>query len=180
MKNNFTVLTKLFMTFKDDNKDRLNVYFEVLKDIPTELLAKAVMKCITTCKFLPSVAEILEECESITETITGKPKVKDWDEAWMEIYKNWCDGSPYKPKPNWSTPEIALTVESFGWLNLLEAQSDQTQTIRAQMKALYETACKRKLKFIKNTNILQGKSGFEGIGSIMPRNLEEIEGGLEK
>lgn len=154
------LITVLFQSYeKQDQTERQDIYIAMLKDIPVELLSKAVKKCIQEKKFLPTIAEILEVCESLKETITGKKAYLDWDDAWNEIYKGWCNGSPYKNKPKWSTPEIEHVVESFGWLSLLSAPESQTQTIRAQMKAMYEVACKRAKENRANESVL-GISGM--------------------
>jgi len=144
----------------------IEIYAMALKDIPLELLKKGIMRCVQEEEFLPSIATIRKKCESLVEEVQGT-KVLPWDQAWEIIYKGWCEGSPYKPDPDWKTPEIAQTVHRFGWHSLLEAPADQTMAIRAQMKVMYENICSRAKEHTKNQNVLRGKSGFEGIGSVL-------------
>ena len=166
------LVTALFQTYeKQEQKERLDIYVAMLKDIPTELLREAIKKCIAECKYLPSIAEILEQCESFKTTIKGEQEYMPWDEAWQIIYKEWEQGSPYKPKPKWPTPEIEKTVERFGWMTLMEAPADQTMAIRAQMKSMYEAICKRHVETAKNKQILAGKNGFEQIGDTIRKAI---------
>lgn len=46
------------------DKDTVKVYVMMLRDIEPQVLANAVLKAMSVCKFLPSVAEIREQIET--------------------------------------------------------------------------------------------------------------------
>lgn len=166
------VVTLLFDSkMKSKELKAIEIYAMALKDIPIDLLKKGIMRCINEYEYFPSVATIRKMCESLVDEVKGA-KYLPWSQAWEIIYKGWCEGSPYKPEPDWKTAEIAETVHSFGWMSLLEAPSEQTMAIRAQMKAMYENIINRKKEHINNRNVLEGKSGFEGIGNVLSGLLE--------
>lgn len=61
----FTKIMKtLTMSYsKEFDEEMLQVWYMHFKDIKKEVLYKAVMEEIKTKKFMPSIAELLEECE---------------------------------------------------------------------------------------------------------------------
>lgn len=73
---------------KDFNANTFQIYVEVLKDIPPQILGAAVMKLIRTCKFCPKPAEIIEAAESIRDEVnqTGKAVELTAEEAWEKVY----------------------------------------------------------------------------------------------
>ena len=45
--------------------EAVDIYRELLEDIPDEVLRKAANQCLLTCRFFPTIAEIREMAEPI-------------------------------------------------------------------------------------------------------------------
>jgi hypothetical protein len=141
--------------------DSICVYAIALSELsPTELQA-AVLKCMRTCKFFPSIAEIMEAANDMVEVASGT-KAKSPDEAWNEVIKQMNEAFIYK-KPVFSTPEIEKAALSMGWIGLCETPTDQLGTARAQFLRLYESVCKRKNENRINDNVLHQVGDIGGL-----------------
>lgn len=47
--------------------EAVDIYQELLEDIPDEVLVKAVRECLLKCRFFPTIAEIREQAEPILQ-----------------------------------------------------------------------------------------------------------------
>ena len=157
-------LTLLFGAYgRANDAQQISIYGEMLSDIPPMLLQMAVKKSVRECKFLPSIAEILEQCELLNGAVHEDARAKDWDEAWAEIQKA-MQATPWGKTPQFSTPEIAQAVNSFGWLPLQTSLAEDMPTVRAQMRRFYEDACSRSKSQAKNDYALgRNPAGILGI-----------------
>lgn len=54
---------------KDFDSDTINIWYQYFKSVECETFKRAINKIITTNKFMPSIAEILEYCEKEKEKI---------------------------------------------------------------------------------------------------------------
>ena len=136
-------LTLLFGAYgRANDAQQIAIYRLMLADLPPQLLTLAVKKCIRECKFLPSVAEIISQCESLNNEIHEEYRVKEWGEAWGEIEKA-MQSTPWDKTPTFSTPEITAAVNNFGWHDLQASLAEDMPTVRAQMRRFYEDACGR-------------------------------------
>lgn len=154
------LLTPLFVAFNEKNSERLGVYAEILKDKPTALLKQSVITCISKCKFMPSVAEILETMRSLTNTEQGENNPdKDWAEAKAIIMRelNRCAGAVGRT-PNFETQAIELAVRSYGWQELCELRTDNFNTAMAQLRDIY-FATKKRIETNKRNNAIKNKMG---------------------
>lgn len=167
-------LTLLFGAYgRANDAQQISIYSEMLSDIPPMLLQMAIKKSIRECKFLPSIAEILEQCELLNGAVHEDARAKDWDEAWAEIQKA-MQATPWGKTPQFSTPEIAQAVNSFGWLSLQTSLAEDMPTVRAQMRRFYEEACSRAKKQAKSDYALgRNPAGILGI----PRRLQRQSDG---
>lgn len=127
---------------------RISLYSEVLSDIPLPMLQKVCRKMLIEQRNIPAVADIIAAGRSLVGEVTGE-RVKAFAEAWEEVQRNVKDCFVYA-KPEWSTLEIALAVQSFGYKELCELPADQMQTARAQFRRIYEDVCARTME--KQTN----------------------------
>lgn len=148
-----TVLFGMFGQGGDDN--RIDLYLQFTQDLPTEVLDKAVKKVITECKFLPTVAEIIEAARGLVAEAEPDTRVKTWAEAWGEIEKAMYR-TPWGRTPTFSTPEIAEAVYSFGWNTLHTAEAREMPTIRAQIRRMYEDICARRKEQANNRYAMSG------------------------
>ena len=135
---------------------RIATYTKVLSDIPTDILSKACKKLLLECKFLPSIAEIVEASRSLMGTMDGN-NVLSWADAQREIQqglnRTWfhgCLGEDVPDElygkscdPKWSTDEIRQTVESYGMDNIGKANEKDMPIVWSQLRKIYETICQR-------------------------------------
>lgn len=163
-------LTLLFGAYgRANDAQQIAIYRLMLADVPPTLLMLAVKKSIRECKFLPSVAELLGQCELLNDAVNEDLRVKDWDEAWGEIQRL-MQSTPWGKQPQFSRPEIAQAVNSFGWNELQRVLAADMPAVRAQMRRFYEDACARSKKQAKNEYAL-GKNpvGILGVSKPKPR-----------
>ena len=124
------------------NLGTIKVYIAALSCLGDAELTAAVMKCLRTCKFFPSIAEIMEQADNMVQVATGT-KHKTNDEAWNEVLKQMNDAFIYR-KPIFSTPEIETAALAMGWIGMCETETKDMGTIRAQFLRMYESVCSRK------------------------------------
>ena len=148
-----TVLFGMFGQAGDDN--RIELYLQFTQDLPTDVLDKAVKKVVTECKFLPTVAEIIEAARGLVAEAEPDTRVKTWAEAWGEIERAMYR-TPWGRTPTFSTPEIAEAVYSFGWNTLHTAEAREMPTIRAQIRRMYEDICARRKEQANNRYAISG------------------------
>lgn len=150
------VLLTLFVAHKEEqNKDRFKAYLFFLRDIPDDVLEKAVFKVVNEWPHssLPSAGYILQACKSLYQTVNPDERLADWPEALAEIERAMYN-TPWGHTPQFSRPEITATVKAFGWKNLHEALAEAMPTIRAQLKRIYEDVCSRTKEDSANSYIL--------------------------
>lgn len=155
MGNRSDALNLLFDSYKSSvgiTTDTIRVYNLMLADIPVEILFKAVQKCVTTCKFLPSIAEVREAAKSFVAEVEGS-RIKGYEEAWDEVQRAVRQVGVYSPAPQWSTMEIAKVVRAIGWPELCTVESEDVNTMRAQFKAMYEAFCRRSKEEAENQGL---------------------------
>lgn len=139
------ILNLLFGSYKAGtgiSTETMTAYSLMLSDIPIPALKAGVMKCITTCKFLPSIAEIREASIEFYEDVTDS-KQKTHAEAWNEVLKN-ITGVGYYGTPKWSTEEIKQAVETIGYINLCVMEQEQVSIYAAQFRGIYNQICMQK------------------------------------
>jgi hypothetical protein len=144
--------------------ETIQVYAVALAELGEGPLQAAVLKCMRTCKFFPSIAEIMEAANEMVEVASGT-KAKSPDEAWNEVMKQMNDAFIYR-KPVFSTPEIEKAALSMGWIGLCETPTDQIGVARAQFLRLYESVCKRKKENRINDNVLHLVGDIGGLQRI--------------
>lgn len=142
---------------------RMKIYMEFTETIPAVVLEKTCKKLVAEARFLPTIAEITDAAaEIIGETNEGL-RVKPWNEAWGEIERA-MQATPWGKTPQFSTPEIAQAVNSFGWLPLQSSLAEDMPTVRAQMRRFYEDACSRSKSKAKSDYALgRNPAGILGI-----------------
>ena len=143
-----------------DDAKRVAIYVKLLSDIPAAVLGKACKKLMLENKFLPTIAEIVEASKSLLGTANDDKRIREWDEAWKEIERA-MQRTPWGSYPVFSRPEIAQAVESFGWYNLQTCLAEKIDTVRAQMRRIYEDVCKRTKEQGHNEYVLgRSKTGL--------------------
>lgn len=159
------------------DSNRIAIYTKMLADIPPSVLTKACHKLVLESRFLPSVADIVSSAKSLMGTAYEDKRVKEWDEAWAEIERA-MQCTPWGSYPVFSRPEIAMAVESFGWYNLQTCLAEDINTVRAQMRRIYEDVCKRTAERGHNEYVLgKSKSGLLQPSARTRKELELLKAG---
>jgi hypothetical protein len=155
------ILAPLIVAFPNSKAgdETILVYAKVLCCLSEAALTASVMKCMRTCKFFPSIAEIMDQAENMVQVATGT-KHKSPDEAWNEVLKQMNEAYVYK-EPEFSTPEIKHAALAMGWTGLCETLTKDMGTARAQFLKLYDSTCKRKQAEKIDNEVLGLVSGIE-------------------
>jgi hypothetical protein len=145
------------------------VYFDVLHDIPIELLQTAARQCLATLKWFPKPAEIREQALQLVMVSLGIPNAND---AWAEVTRRMHNTfrvrqvgdlvqvaitGMYDEAPggylthrqptaeDWSTPLIQKAIDGIGGWRALRA-SDNPIADRSQFISAYERYSTRQMQ----------------------------------
>lgn len=141
-KTQAVIISTLFGAFgQAGDKNRIKIYLKALGDVPAALLEKTCKKLMLESKFLPSIAEIVEVSRELIGETEEARRVKPWGEAWAEIERAMYS-TPWGKRPMFSTPEIAQAAFSYGWDALQTSLAADMPTVRAQVRRMYDDACK--------------------------------------
>lgn len=81
-------LSTLQLAYSTDlSVERLEMYVEMLEDIHPVTLEQAVKNIVKTRKFLPTVAEIREECTALSGYVNAHEEMPTALEAWEKVYR---------------------------------------------------------------------------------------------
>ncbi len=173
------IVTTMFAVYdKATDAQRMAAYVTLLSDIPVGLLEAACRRLIMTNKFLPAISEIVEASESLVGTADDSQRVREWDEAWAEIEKAMF-ATPWNHIPSFSRPEIAIAVRNYGWKTLQQSLAADMPTVRAQVRGMYENACKRAKERSSNEYVLGGNpKGLLQPSADKPQGLTSVQATL--
>lgn len=154
-------------------EETIQVYSIALSELPEAELLAGVLKCMRTCKFFPSIAEIIDASQDMVRVVTGT-KEKSSDEAWAEVQRQMQVAFIYE-KPVFSSSQIEQAALAIGWVGLCETATKDMGTARAQFRGFYESACKRSKDKQINDNVIKIMGGekmvkkfFENVCRLMP------------
>lgn len=145
--------------------DRQLIYTETLSEFPADVVKVACDKLLLENKFLPSIAEVVAAIESLLGTADENQRIRTWDEAWGEIEREMKRTAGNGYKPHFSRPEIERAAYNFGWNALCCSLAKDMPTVRAQVRRMYEDACKGCKEQSHNKYLLE-KKGNGCIGYI--------------
>lgn len=152
-------LSTLFGAYgKEKEIERMQIYYRALMELDSNIVHNACRKCLCNCTFLPSIAEIIKEVRSLEFEMHPENKIKSWDEVLYEITKAIENASPTQTI-EWSTPEIAQAVRSYGFSNLCYG-SDSSHSYGLELiRKNYIAICTRIHNNIQNKGFLGHKGG---------------------
>lgn len=154
----------------DMSRERLDMYVNMLMDLPPNLLASAVTYCINHCRFLPSVAELRDTAARATALANGDTDEDSAATAWGRVQKAIASVG-YTGRPDFSDdPILADVVDHLGWKQICLTPVDDTAILRAQFRKAYEAGC-RKRRDVKDFR----QSGIH----ISPRFTQAVMGKTE-
>ncbi len=117
------------------------LWYQMLKDIPYEIVEKAMFKILATAKFFPTVSEILEAIADITN-----PELTTGGEAWGEVEKAIRFFGSYREAEALASmsPRTAKVVEYMGWRDI--CLSTELGVARGQFLKMYQQVSEREQK----------------------------------
>lgn len=71
----------------DMTKERFKLYCTMLADVNPVTLTQAVANLINRCKFLPSIAELREECSALSAYVNAHEELPTPQSAWEKVIK---------------------------------------------------------------------------------------------
>lgn len=71
----------------DMTKERFKLYCTMLADVNPVTLTQAVANLINRCKFLPSIAELREECSALSAYVNAHDKMPIAQSEWEKVIK---------------------------------------------------------------------------------------------
>ncbi len=118
----------------------LEVYYQDLKDIPTDELMIAAQHCRSEAgrKFAPSVGELRGAVGELRKYTANMPSSY---QAWEEVQRQIIDNGGDYGKPVWSNPIVGQAVKMIGWRNL--RMSEDATADRARFIQCYEQLSER-------------------------------------
>jgi len=132
-------LDRLFDSYGRKNDAQYRAYASVLlhSGVPAPLLYAAVERCVLTCKFFPTVAEIVQAAEDMAGT-AGGCGAPNAEEAWAEVARA-AYHLGWNRKPEWSHPDVGRAVDAMGgWLAVCECESSEWGNFGARYRKVYE------------------------------------------
>lgn len=112
------------------------VYERFLLDLDPIVADAAIVRLISTCKFLPTIAEIRGMANDV-----ARGPMRSAEEAWGDVVAAIRRFGSYRA-PTFDDPLVAYAVKQLGWRNLcLEGSNDSAD--RARFCELYERAAAR-------------------------------------
>lgn len=120
------------------NNESMEIWFEMLQDIPFQAASAGLKKWIATEKWSPSIADIREMAVSVTSLPTP-----DWGQGWQEVIKAIGRYGYMRESEALASmsPQTAEAVKRIGWQAICE--SENPETLRAQFRQVYEISEKR-------------------------------------
>ena len=140
----FKILVKaLKSVYTKDNflpdADSIKIWYQLLKDIPYEVLNIAIQKYMMSNVFPPTIADLRELSAEITEG-----QIKDWGDGWEQVLRAIHSYGSYREKEALeSMDELTRTcVKRMGFRNI--CLSENISADRANFRMMYETLANRK------------------------------------
>ena len=146
-------IAMMFASFGQGSEaERMAIYVEMLNDIPADVLEKVCKKAILECKFLPSIAELVQSARNFIGDMTGN-STPTWEEAWKEIEHEMQTTFVYG-EPQFSHPAIKQAVDAFGWQELCSVLTKDLPIVRAQLRDMYNGICEQSRRSKINSYVM--------------------------
>ena len=156
----------------------LVLYAENLAEYTIPQLNAAMKKIIRTCKYFPSIAEICEAVESLTEHVSTDGKgIPDAGEAFREMIEQAKLHSVFTDKWKFSTPAIAQAVTMFGRQKVFEMLDADIAIHKAQFRKSYEAVLSRAKERKVNNAALENSKMVSIVDKLTARSTLTLEGG---
>lgn len=120
-------------------RETVGVYYELLKDLPVDLLKAAALQCCAEAgrKFAPSVGELRGAAVALQVKAQGIPSTLEaWNETCTAHYRKvdennlfFRDGQVYTTDPDahqWSHPMVEKVARLLGWPDFPDPENEST------------------------------------------------------
>ncbi len=161
---------------KDLNKVRLEFDGRFFDQFTQEELKQIYIKCLSTFKFYPSIAELKELLQPKEDP---KDQANEMSGAILQAVRDYGRYQPLKIKMLLG-PIAWHAIESFGgWELLCNTPEDQMQTVRAQLRDMCKSALTIRSRASITDNLLEyqkhgmRKLGFEDITKYIDNKKEQ-------
>ena len=166
----------------DMTKERFKLYCTMLGDVNPVTLAQAVANLINKCKFLPTIAEIREECSAISAYVNAHEELPTAQSAWEQVIK--CASTYGYERGLDRLGGLTLKCAKSIWSSFDPRRGDDynESSCRAQFIKQYEQEVKREMhgqrmaKSIKENHILsKAREKAERERALINDGLKKIE-----
>lgn len=122
--------------------DSIKLFYSLLSDLDYQLCSAAIQRYMLTHKFPPTIADIREQCVTVTDT-----KRLDWLQGWNAVCKAISRYGYYRPVEALDAlaefdADTSRVAEMLGWQRL--CMSDNPAADRANFRQAYESMQGRK------------------------------------
>lgn len=153
-------ISEIYMAWPKFTKQQAALYDRKLKDIPDEILFRAIDALINESEFLPTIAEIRKRSRSLyaqAAGITAPDASKGWGDVVVAISRVGMNRFP-----KFDDPITSETVRRMGWKEICLAPVDSTSTLRAQFLRMYAQCAEREQEK-RNNNTLLADGSIQGL-----------------
>lgn len=164
--NTKAILKQLFESYPKNGATEGTVaqYFRLLQNIPPDDLQAIVDQCVVECKFLPTIAEIVERHRNITGALAPETAAEQWGQVTRAMRE-----VGYVQTPRFRDPVTAKIISQWGWENL--CASDTPMADRAHFLKMYQSIADRQERIDRLTpaarQIAEQRGGLTPIGQVM-------------
>ena len=127
---------------REFDEQRLELCVHMLSDIHPVTLSKACENLIYQSRFLPTIAEIREECQKISNIVNNREKDIDYTEAWEMVIKA-AERKGYDDGLDTLPPLVKKAAQRIGWYDICYSKFEDMPTIRAQFGNIYNQISER-------------------------------------
>lgn len=117
----------------EPSADKVNIWHEMLNDIPSPVLGASIKRLIAEREWPPSISDVRKEAIGLLEPEKITPA-----EAWGQVQNAVKTYGYYRAKEGVSTlsPRVKKAVDCIGWSNI--CNSENVSVIRGQFMKMYE------------------------------------------
>lgn len=130
---------------KPMERDQIEVYYDLLSDLPLDVLKAAVKRALCESRFptVPPVGTI----RALAAELSAPARALLWPEAWelaRAAVRRFGAARPTRPHAEREAlaslpPAVAHAARAVGWLALCDAAEGDLDTLRAQFRDAYGT-----------------------------------------
>lgn len=138
------VIALIMAAYPNFTANQGKVYSVLLsQEYPVPVIKQAVVNVIKNSKFMPTVAEILDECKTIVRYARQGEHVYSAESGWQEVYRAIGRDGIYN-RPTFKDPLTSEVISMMGWGNICMSEASAMPMIRAQFLKMYHTLEERK------------------------------------